>query len=296
MTIYESWSQYLDAQKYAPNTIVLYGNVIREFMGTTGKESPTDVTADDVEAWMILHKNWSDSTKKYNYAAMRRFFMYLVNKKLIADDPTTILPAINMKHHIDESVERGKEDKVYSPEELIKLIEFADLRYMKQVHRDKAIIALMAATGMRGAEVCWLNIGQIRNRKGNEIFARRKGQNIRRIVVADFAFPYLDAYIQSRKSASDDDPLFLSRDGNRLTTNTLYCMLASRQKRFGLRTGTHNIRYTVLNAVERAADPVVARDIAGQKSISVTNGYMVSNPEERAAAIATLPWANRLKK
>lgn len=296
MTIYESWSNYLDAQNYAPNTITLYGSVIREFMSTTGKQTPIEVTSDDVEAWMIHHKNWSDSTKKYNYVAVRKFFGYLQNKKLIDTDPTAILPMIGGRKHIDESAERGKEDKVYSTDELIKLIEFADLRYLKQVHRDKAIIALMAATGMRGAEVCWLNIGQIRNRKGNEIFAKRKGQNIRRIVVADFAFPYLDAYIQSRKGASDDDPLFLSRDGNRLTPNTLYCMLASRQKRFGLRTGTHNIRYTVLNAVERAADPVVARDIAGQKSISVTNGYMVSNPEERAAAIATLPWGARLKK
>ena len=295
MNIISSWQAYLDAQEYAPNTITLYTNVIREFLSVTGKK-PEDTTADDVEAWMIRHKNWAPSTKKYNYIAVKNFFAYMVNKKLIADDPTTILPSVQPKKHIDESVDRGKEDKVYSPEELVKLIEFGNLRYLHQVVRDRAIIALMAATGMRGAEVCWLNVGQLRNRTGNEIFALRKGQNVRRIVVADFAWRYIDEYLNTRPTAKDDDPLFVSRDGNRLTTNALYCLLAVRQKQFGLRTGTHNIRYTVLNAVAREADPVVARDIAGQKSIAVTNGYLVSNAEERASAIAALPWATKLKK
>lgn len=295
MNIIQSWQAYLDAQEYAQNTITLYANTIREFVKGMQKK-PEMATADDVEAWMLKHKNWAPTTRKYQYIALKSFYAYLINKKVISDDPTTILPSISGKRHIDESTERGKEDKVYSSEDLIKLIEFDDMRYKGQVTRDKAIIALMAASGMRGAEVCWLNIGQIRNRNGNEIFALRKGQNIRKIVVAEFAFHYIDQYLATRKDAKDDDPLFVSRDGNRLTPNALWYLLAMKQRKCGLRTGTHNIRYTVLNAVARDADPVVARDIAGQKSISVTNGYLVSNAQERASAIAALPWGAKLKK
>ena len=288
-----SWLKYLEVQEYAPNTLELYGGTVKEFLSFVGVPS-VDVTADMVENWMLHHSNWSNITRRWHYIAVRKFYKYLLDKHLISEDPTTILPNIRPSRHIDESEERGKEDRVYEPEELIGLIEFKDVGQKAFLPRDRAIIALMAATGMRASEVAWLTVGQIRKRNGNTIFALRKGQNVRKIVVAEFAFPYIEKYLESRPDAKDDDPLFITRANKGINRHTIYELLRTRQKALNLRTGTHNIRYTVLNSVERNADPVVARDIAGQKSLNVTNNYMVSKPEERASAISALPWASRL--
>ena len=282
------WCAYLEAQEYAPNTIELYAGSVSEMLAG---RNPKDIAPEDVEAWMLKHKDWSASTKRYHYAAVKNFFKYLVNRKTVDVNPSDILPNVAQRKHVDESVDHGKEDRVYSREDLVAMLQYHDVRFRSLIKRDRAIIALMAGSGMRASEVAWLNVGTILNRRGNTIFAMRKGQNIRKIVIADFAFKYIEDYLRGR-TADPDAPLFITREGNRIDRHTIYNMLAARQKALGLRTGTHNMRYTVLNAVERNANPVVARDIAGQKSIAITNNYLVSNDEEREEAISSLPWGD----
>lgn len=294
----DSYITYLKAQEYAPNTMHSYRKMIEEFLSFNGGISaPDDVTPTIVESWFVSHsEGWNVDTKRLHILALRAFFQYLTEKRVYAENPFSILANVKPKKRIDESAQDDKEDKVYSPDELLSLINFDGIRFKGQLLRDRAIISLMAATGMRASEVAWLNVGQVRNRSGNTIFALRKGQNIRKIFVADFAFDAIDQYLATRGILSDDDPLFITRCGNRIDRHTIYNILATRQKAIGVRTGTHNIRYTVLNSVERYADAVVARDLAGQKSISVTNTYMVSSNEERAAAVGSLPWAKELSK
>lgn len=295
MSIAESWKTYLSAQEYAPNTVDAYVDAIEELLNFF-KKQPTDITADDIEQWMLAHQSWAPSTKNTHNIAVRNFFKYLINKRLITDDPSTILPPVKMRKRIDESVDPVREDRIYSPEQLISLIEYSNIRFKSQLKRDRAIIALMAASGLRASEVGWLTVGQIRHRDGDSIFALRKGQNILRVAVSAFAFPYIDEYLAERGDPADDEPLFTTRVGNPIDRHTIYEMLKVRQEAFNLKTGAHNIRYTVINAVERSANPVVARDVASHRSITTTNHYLISSNAERETVMANLPWAERLKK
>ena len=172
-------------------------------------------------------------------------------------------------------------------ETITKMVDFGE-------DPDQAIIALMAASGMRASEIGWLNVGAIRRRTNGYIYALRKGQNIRKVFVAEFAIPYIEVYLSTRGAVSDDDPLFVTMSGRRINRDHVDDILRTRQEKLGLRTGTHNIRYTVLNSVERFADPAVARDIAGHKSMNVTNRYMVTSAEERSRAVENLPWAEKM--
>ena len=296
----DSWTRYLTAQEYAPNTVDLYAvcvkNCLDEVFAKAGIDEPESVTSDMMEDWMIAHHDWSASSKRYQYSAIRSFFSYLVDKNIMHESPAGILHVPKTGKKVDESQMRGKEDRVYSPESLKAMLDY-ESRFNSSTTRDQAIIALMAATGMRASEVAWLTIGQYKNRQGNTIFARRKGQSIRRIVIAEFAIPYIERYLNIRMrepGVTEDSPLFMTREHNPIDRHTIYNLLATRQKALGLRTGTHNMRYTVINAVERSANPVVARDIAGQKSIAITNNYLVSNEEERKSAIDALPWNDLL--
>lgn len=302
MDILNTYETYLKAQdSYAPNTIHNYIGCVRSFLEWVHEHHPeaddvSKITPDIVEDWFVDHASWGISTKQLNIIAIRAFFEYLTQKRVCAENPCGILKSVKSKKRVDESQDRGKEDRVYSPDDLLALIQFDEIRFTSQILRDRAIIGLMAASGMRASEVAWLNVGQIRNRQDNEIFALRKGQNIKRISVADYAFDLIDEYLATRGDVADDEPLFLTRRGNRIDRTVIYDILSVRQKALGLRTGTHNIRYTVLNASERYGGAVIARDIAGQKNLNVTNRYMVSSREERKAAIQNLPWAKKLEK
>lgn len=302
MDILHAYETYLKAQDgYAPNSVRTYLTNIKSFLEWVHEHHPevrelSDITPDVVEDWFVSHAAWSISTKRLHIIAIKGFFEYLTQKHVCPENPCGILKPIKNKKRVDESQERGKEDRVYSSDDLLALIQYEDIRFVSQAVRDRAIIGLMAASGMRASEVAWLNVGQVRNREDNEIFALRKGQNIRRISIADYAFDLIDEYLATRGELSDDDPLFITREGNRIDRNTIYHLLRVRQEALGLRTGTHNIRYTVLNASERYGGAVIARDIAGQKNLNVTNRYMVSSHAERKAAVQNLPWAKKLEK
>ena len=296
----DSYIAFLKAQdRYAPLTLESYDSHIAEFLGTIVHQNPdlTDVsgiTADMVEQWFLNHADWSPDTKQLHVCAVRGFCQYLTDKKVLAENPCSILRPIRKRHRINESVDDTREDKIYSSQDLLALLEFHETRLRNSV-RDRAVIALMAATGMRASEIGWLNVGTFRSRKNGYIYALRKGQNIRKVFVAEFAIPYVEQYLSTRGAISDDDPLFITSHGNRFNRYNVDDILRSRQRKLGLRTGTHNIRYTVLNSVERFADPVVARDIAGHRSMAVTNRYMVASAEERARAVDNLPWAEKLE-
>ena len=297
----ESWKRWLTAQEYAPFTVDYYAecvrNCLRDVFAAAGINNAESVTSDMMEEWMASKPSWSFTTRKTNYAAIHLFFRYLTDKGLIARDPSAILHLPRMKKRVDESVDHGKEDKVYSSDDLKAMLEFVPAQKTFRM-RDQAIIALMAATGMRASEVAWLTVGQFTHREGNTIVALRKGQNKRKIVIGEFAIPYISDYLVSRKIEgeilTDDAPLFLTRCGKSIDRHTVYEMLRKRQEALGLRTGTHNMRYTVINAVERLANPAVARDVAGHKSLGITNTYLVSTPEERSDAVNALPWAETL--
>lgn len=297
----ETYMTFLKAQgQYAPMTLDAYESYIHEFIRTIVSLNPSftslsDLTPDMVEQWFLSHENWSSETKQLHICAIRGFCQYLTDKKIVSENPCSVLRPIRKRRRIDESLDDTREDKVYSPQDLLALLEYTSAKQKTRI-RDQAIIALMAASGMRASEIGWLNVGAIRKRTNGYIYALRKGQNIRKVFVAEFAMPYILVYLSTRGAVSDDDPLFVSLRGNRITRDNVDDILRSRQAKLGLRTGTHNIRYTVLNSVERFADPAVARDIAGHKSMTVTNRYMVTSSEERARAVENLPWADKMGK
>lgn len=301
MATKDAYMIFLRAQnQYAPFTLANYDACIAEFLNTVVQQNPafasvSELTADIVERWYLAHEHWGSATKQVHICAVRGFCQYLTDKRILAENPCSILRPVRRRHRINESIDDTREDKVYSSQDLLALLEFHEARCKNSV-RNRAVIALMAATGMRASEIGWLNVGNFRNRKNGYIYALRKGQHVRKVFVAEFAVPYVEQYLSTRGAVSEDDPLFVTTQGNRFDRYNVDDILRSRQRKLGLRTGTHNIRYTVLNSVERFADPVVARDIAGHSSMAITNRYMVASAEERARAVDNLPWAEKLEE
>lgn len=157
--------------------------------------------------------------------------------------------------------------------------------------RDRAIIALFLASGVRVSELCSLTLSSIIDRPHGTIYVRRKGGAWKETEVAEFAYRYLDSYLQTRDLSDKSAPLFITREGLPCNRKQVYKSLAHVQKRLDIATGPHALRHTFVSAAEKVGGGAVARDLANHRSLVITNRYDHSNREERMAAVNALPWA-----
>ena len=157
--------------------------------------------------------------------------------------------------------------------------------------RDRAMIALFLASGVRVSELCSLTLGSVLDRPHGTIYVRRKGGAWKETEVAEFAYEYLDRYLATRDTSDHSAPLFVTREGLPCNRKQVYKSLAHIQKRLDVATGPHALRHTFVSAAEKVGGGAVARDLANHKSLTITNRYDHSSREERSAAVNALPWA-----
>lgn len=144
-------------------------------------------------------------------------------------------------------------------------------------NRDKAIITLMLATGLRQAEIARLNIGSIKirhiiNEQGEEVTRRvlqvwGKGRDTADafVVVPTAAWCALLDYIATRPLTAANAPLFSANStnnkGGRLSTRTIRAIVGGALKKVGLagaEYSTHSLRHTAAVAALRNGASVMA--------------------------------------
>lgn len=184
--------------------------------------------------------------------------------------------------------ERPKE-KYYSEDQVTEMLRCSGSHNKT---RDRAIIALFLAAGLRVSELCSLTVGSIVDRPRGTIYLRRKGGAWKETEVADFAYGYIEDYLKDRDLSDKSAPLFLTREGLPCNRVQIYKCLSHIQKRMDVATGPHALRHTFVSAAEKAGGGAVARDLANHKSLAITNRYDHSSREERLAAVNSLPWAS----
>lgn len=157
-------------------------------------------------------------------------------------------------------------------------------------HRDRAIVVTMLATGLRVSELASLTVADIID-KPDTLYVARKGTHGQKVPVsiASAAYPYIMRYLEVYAARfgmyTEGDALWVSETGKPLNRFDVCKSLQALQKKVGVPTGTHTLRHTMITEVTKQANPIVARDAAGQKSISVTNRYMHSTREEIREAV-----------
>lgn len=192
--------------------------------------------------------------------------------------------------------ERPKE-KYYSDEEIDRLLAIPK-RDSAQKKRDRAIIALFVGSGLRAAELCSLNIGDIVGKPHGSVYVRRKGGAWKTVEVAEFVYDFLETYIETRMDREDmDAPLFMTSHGVRCSGVQLYRTMRSKQDAAGLsdglQRGCHVYRHKCISDVEKVGGAAVARDQANHKSLVITNRYDHSTQEQRSFAVNNTGFARR---
>ena len=194
---------------------------------------------------------------------MRSFYRYLVREEVIPADPTSNLPAVRMLRQLPA---------VLSVEEVASLLEQPKATTLRGL-RDRAMLELLYATGLRVSELVGLQRGDIKMDLGL-VRCVGKGSKERIVPVGQPALEAVRAYLGARRDAAP--ALFLGTKGRPLTRVAFWRIIRRYARQAGLRTAIspHTLRHCfATHMLEGGADLRAIQELLGHASIATTQIY-----------------------
>ena len=272
-------------------------NGMEEFGVRLGEESIEGLNGASVQRWFNAFKKDKKPSTVNNYVVtLNPFFRWAHTIYPEIPDVSNVLHCLKLPDYDKIPEEERPKDKYYSDEEIEDLLRIPPKKNdSPQKKRDRAIIAMFLASGLRASELCSLKIGDVQKKDRGSVYVRRKGGAWKNVEVAEFAYGYIDTYLATRKDRNDPEaPLFMTSHGLPCSPVQLYKAMRTKQRKIGAdethAVGCHTFRHTFVSAVEKIGGGAVARDLANHKSLTITNRYDHSTAEQRREAVNALRW------
>ena len=215
--------------------------------------------------------------------ALRTFYNFLVQEGWFKSTPVPSARSFPVK------VEKPL-PKFLGRKEATRLLEAPDSDTPTGL-RDRAILEVLYACGVRLAEIEGMNLGDV-VRDRQEILVRGKGNKERWTLYGEPAQLALDNYLADGRphlagDADDEDPLFLNRYGRRLSRRSIEKVVSNYAARAGLKEGIHphTLRHSFAShMLQGDADLRVIQDLLGHSSVATTQIYThITKQEARRA-------------
>ena len=152
---------------------------------------------------------------------------------------------------------------------------------MENNPRNKLLVRILYAGGIRVSEVCRLSWKDIQTRdNGGQMTVFGKGSKTNTIIIPE---PLWTDLISSRKNASDDAPLFRSRKGGHLHPSQVWRIVKKSVVRAGIKKAVspHWFRHAhASHALDRGARISLVKATLAHSSIQTTGRYLHAKPNE----------------
>lgn len=142
--------------------------------------------------------------------------------------------------------------------------------------RDRAIILALLDTGCRASEFAALNVGDVDLSTGAVLVREGKGGKSRTVFVGAKTRREILRYFKHRGELQSQDPLWVTRDANRLTYAGLRQIMRRRAERVGLpEPGLHSLRRAfALTCLRNGVDLISLQRLLGHSDLSVIRRYL----------------------
>jgi integrase/recombinase XerD len=211
----------------------------------------------------------SAATLQRKVACLRSFYRHLRRQDLIADDPTVHLRAPRQNRRLPQ---------VLSRDEVGKLLE-SPRGTEPPALRDRALLELMYACGLRASEAIGLELGDVDLEDGI-LRARGKGSKERLVPVGATASRALVTYLGRGRPRLVGDrleaSLFVNHRGTRLTRQGLYKIVQRHARAAGLegKMSPHTLRHTfATHLLAGGCDLRSLQEMLGHADIATTQVY-----------------------
>ncbi|WP_110111218.1 site-specific tyrosine recombinase XerD [Bacillus sp. CGMCC 1.16541] len=260
----------------AKNTIDSYERDLKKYVqflkSVEQLQSVNEISRTHIIAFLRYLKEEQKSSKTIarHIASIRSFHQFLLREKVAEQDPTV---------HIETPQSERKLPKVLTTEEVDALLLASDTRTPLGI-RDKAMLEVLYATGIRVSELVNLNLSDIHLTMGF-IRCLGKGNKERIVPIGRMATEMITTYLnQARptlaKQKNTDESLFLNHHGKRLTRQGFWKILKklAREARIEKELTPHTLRHSfATHLLENGADLRAVQEMLGHADISTTQIY-----------------------
>lgn len=274
-TLIDQFIGYLGNERgLALNTLESYSRDLRqyqEFLEKGGSETLESASQSTIVAYLMYLRKQGKATATIarRLAALKAFYHFLIKENLVDKDPTDSLASPKLERKLP---------KVLTVEEVDRLLAKPDTRTPHGL-RDKAMLELLYATGIRVSELTSLNLGDVDLQEA-VVRCRGKGSKERIVPVGTIAINALSAYLSGGRPRIVQDPrekaLFVNHHGSRLTRQGFWKIVKKYAVQAGIRKEItpHTLRHSfATHLLENGADLRAVQEMLGHADISTTQIY-----------------------
>ena len=274
----EGFKSYLSVEKnFSEHTLNAYCSDIVSYILWLDNISCIDVDFNKLREYLhfIQRFDYKKTTIARKTASIRTFYKYLFRERYIDSNPAISLSAPKRPKSLPKFLTTDEIEKILNN---IKIDTPAGFR-------NRVILELLWATGMRVSELSNLNFGDL-NIDENEIRVFGKGAKERIVLISDRAKQYLVQYISTVRrllapgynigEINDNSPLFINNTGFRLQNKTIRTAINDVVAKIELpkKVTPHVFRHSfATHLIENGADLRVVQELLGHAGISNTHIY-----------------------
>ena len=273
--ILDQYLHYLIVEKgLSKNTIEAYRHGLNRFfdhLKRKGIQEIGSVGKFDIRAFLLALKGKGLSTKTVvrDLVAIRTFFRFLIQEEILEVNPVEEIASPKMAKTLPE---------ILTLKEVEQLLEQPDLRTPLGV-RDRAMLEVLYATGMRVSELVQLPTNQV-NLESGYVVIYGKGSKERMVPLGSEAMKWVTLYLQTARQrlakGKESHFLFINRSGRGMSRQRFWKNI----KTYGLKAGLrkritpHLLRHSFAShLLERGADLRSVQMMLGHVDISTTQIY-----------------------
>jgi integrase/recombinase XerD len=261
-------------KKYSSNTIESYKRDLTKFFTFLNKDN-LDIAKDDIHRYLkyLSEEHMNEKSISRNISCLKSFYKFLLIEKEIKENPMDEIEIPKLRKSLPKSL---------TEEEINLLLEIPlvdDFSY-----RNKAMLELLYATGMRVSELINLTLLDI-DLDSAIVRTIGKGSKERIIPIGDYALHYVKKYIYDCRNnmlkKEINNYLFLNNHGKKMTRQGFFKILKKRQQEVGIKKelSPHTLRHSfATHLLNHGADLRSIQELLGHSDIGTTQIYTyVSN-------------------
>jgi site-specific recombinase XerD len=250
-------------------TCEAYARDLEFFAKFLGRDLLTAQRA-DVKAFVLdlaAARRYQPAAIRRKLVALRRFYRYLVVEGRRDDDPTVGVDSPKLPKRLPAVLDEDAVARLLRTPPPAGRTEFQRLR-------DRAILEMLYASGVRRAEVASLNLGDV-DLKRRVMRVTGKGNKQRTVLINDAASEAMGLYLAHRPRTSDE-AFFIGRRGTRLGVRAVWEIVKTFERLSGIRLHAtpHVLRHSfATHLLENGADLMTIKELLGHESLATTQIY-----------------------
>lgn len=266
---------YLDAvwmeRGLAENTLTAYRGDLKRFADWLARRGLGLLRARraDVLEFLADQAGAPPRTIARRLSALRRFYLHQCRERRVEQDPCARVDAPKLGRPLPDALTEAQVETLIAAPDTSNPFGL----------RDRAMLELLYATGLRVSELVTLTVAQLNRRQG-VIRVSGKGNKERLVPVGDEALEWLSVYLRDGRGlilgARQSEALFPSRAGRAMTRQAFWQIIKRHASNAGIRKtlSPHTLRHAfATHLLNHGADLRVVQMLLGHSDISTTQIY-----------------------